>query len=463
MDEDLALLPAVELLRRYAARNLSPLAATEAALRRIEGHNERLNAFLLVDAEGALKAARAAELRWAEGRPAGRLDGVPVSIKDLAAAVGWPTRRGSLITKAEPLADSDAPSVARLREAGAILLGKTTTPEFGWKGVTDSPLSGVTRNPWDPLRTPGGSSGGAAVAVATGMGALAQGGDGGGSIRIPAAVTGVFGLKPSFGRVPSYPPSPFGTLMQHGPLTRCVADAALMLSVMAQGDPRDYLALPPDGADYLEGLEAGVRGLRIAFSLDTRGAKLEPSVSRLVRRAAQRFEDLGARVEQADPPLAGAEDIFRTIWSAGAHTLLARLSADRRAELDPGLAELAEQGARISLLDYKSAEQARAGLAKAMQEFHSRYHLLLTPSVPITAFAAGRDAPEGFEDWIAWTPFSYPFNLTGQPAASVPCGLSEDGLPVGLQIVGPRFAERNIMRAARAFERAEPWSLPRLS
>ncbi|MDH3596510.1 MAG: amidase family protein, partial [Rhodospirillales bacterium] len=247
MTNDPALLTATELLTRFRAGSLSPVEVTEAALARIEAHDTALNAFCLVDAEQALAEARRSEERWRIGAPKGRLDGVPASIKDLLLTKGWPTLRGSKALDPDQPWDEDAPAVARLREHGAVLLGKTTTPEFGWKGVTDSPLTGVTRNPWDPSRTPGGSSGGAAAAVATGMGALAIGTDGGGSIRIPAGFTGIFGLKPSFGRVPAYPLSPFGTVAHLGPMTRSVADAALMLTVLAEPDPRDWYALPVDG------------------------------------------------------------------------------------------------------------------------------------------------------------------------------------------------------------------------
>ena len=394
--------------------------------------------------------------------PRGRLDGVPTAIKDLLLTAGWPTLRCSkAIDRAQPW-DEDAPAVARLREHGAVLLGKTTTPEFGWKGVTDSSLTGITRNPWNPERTPGGSSGGSAVAVACGMATLAIGTDGGGSIRIPAGFTGVFGIKPSFGRVPAYPLSPFGTVAHVGPMSRGVADSALMLSVMAEPDPRDPYALPHDGADYGQGLEDGVAGLKIAFSPSLGGHRVDPEVARLVAAAARRFEDLGARVEAAEPELADCAASFRTLWFVGAANLLRTFDPALRDEIDPGLRDVAKEGAAISLMDYLTAVKAREVAGLTMGLFHERYDLLLTPSLPLPAFGAGLEYPpaQGDDRWVDWTPFSYPFNMTGQPAASVPCGLTSDRLPAGLQIVGPRFADARVLRAARALEAVAPWPMP---
>jgi aspartyl-tRNA(Asn)/glutamyl-tRNA(Gln) amidotransferase subunit A len=464
MTDDLALLTATALVEGYREGSLSPVAATEAALARIDAHNPGLNAFNLVDREGALAAAAESEKRWGLGVPRGRLDGVPTSVKDIVLAAGWPTLRGSLAVDPDQDWSEDSPAVARLREHGAVLLGRTTTPEFGWKGVTDSPLTGITRNPWDLSKTPGGSSGGAAAAVATGMGALAIGTDGGGSIRIPAGFTGIVGHKATFGRVPAYPPSPFGSLSHVGPMTRSVADAALMLTVLAEGDPRDGLALRPDGTDYTSGLDHGVEGLRIAFSPTLGGFRVEPAVAGLVAAAARRFADLGATVEEADPDIPDCGPIFMTHWFAAAADLLGSLSEAQRAKLDPGLLEVAAIGAEYGLLDYLSAARQRMAVASTMGCFHQDYDLLLTPTLPLTAFEAGRDFPFDGDGkaWVGWTPFTYPFNLTGQPAISVPCGLAPDGLPVGLQIVGARYADSLVLRAAYAFEQAQPFVLPTL-
>jgi len=468
VSRDIALMPATELLENYRAKHLSPVEATRAALDRIARLNDALNAFCLVDEDAAFAAARESERRWQKGEPRGRVDGVPATVKDLVLTKGWPTLRGSKAVSPDQPWNEDAPAVARLREHGAVLLGKTTTPEFGWKGVTDSPLTGVTRNPWNPEKTPGGSSGGAAVAAATGMGALHIGTDGGGSIRIPASFTGIFGFKQSFGRVPAYPLSPFGTLAHLGPMTRTVADAALMLTVLSEPDPRDWYALPPDGRDYRDGLEEGIKGLRIAFSPTLGGVgPVDREVALLVAEAARTFEELGARVEEADPPLAsGAEmaDVFSRHWFAGAAAALRAFGPEQRRLMDPGLVEIAELGERISLMDYLDAVKRREAMGVAMNGFHQTWDLLITPTMPLPAFDAGQEAPVTAtgERWVDWTPFTYPFNLTRQPAATVPCGFTAAGLPVGLQIVGALYDDARVLRAARAFETARPFSMPRI-
>ncbi len=459
---DVADLSASELVALYRAGRLSPVEAVGAALDRIAALDGAVNAFRMVDQAGAMAAAGAAEARWMKGAPCGLLDGVPTTIKDLVLTRGWPTLRGSRAIDPDQPWDEDAPVTARLRRAGAIFIGKTTTPEFGWKGVTDCALTGVTRNPWDTAKTPGGSSGGAAAAAAAGMGALHVGTDGGGSIRIPAGFTGVFGLKPSFGRVPAYPSSPFGTLSHIGPITRTVADAALMLTVIAGPDARDWFALPPDDRDYRDGLEDGVRGLKLAFSPRLGFAAVDAEVAALVETAAHAFADFGAVVEAAEPDFDDPTDIFKTHWCVGAANLLRDYSANARAVMDPGLIEIAEAGAAIGLMDYLRAVTRRGALGQRMNLFHRDYDLLLTPTLPITAFAAGQEVadPAGQSRWADWTPFSYPFNLTQQPACTVPCGFTRAGLPVDLQIVGPMHADALVLRAARAYEAAHPFAMP---
>ena len=460
--DGLALISATEMVARFKDRSLSPVETASAALARIARHDPKLNAFALVDAEGALKAARAAEERWQKNAPLGPIDGVPVTVKDLVLAKGWPTRRGSRTTTLDP-APEDAPAVARMRESGAVILGKTTTPEFGWKGVTDSPVTGITRNPWNPERTPGGSSGGAAAAAAAGMGALHIGTDGGGSIRIPASFTGIFGIKASFGRVPAWPPSPFASVSHLGPMTRTVADAALMLTVIARPDHRDWYALPDDGRDYRDGLDDGIEGLKVAFAPTLGRAPVLPAVADLVAQAARRFEELGAHVEEADPGLDDSSAVFAAHWFTAAALLIDLIAEEKRALIDPGLLQIAEQGGRLSLLDHLKAVRAREAMGMAMQEFHRRYDLLLMPTMPLPAFEAGCDRPVNSANqvWTDWSPFTYPFNLTRQPAASVPCGFA-DGLPVGLQIVGRLYEDATVLRAARAFERLQPFPLPEL-
>ena len=462
MKTDLCSLSASELLRLYRARKASPVEATRAVLARIDKLNPVLNCFCLVDEKAALASAKESEARWRKSEPKGLLDGVPASIKDLLLTRGWPTRRGSkTVNPAGPWND-DAPCVARLREHGAVLVGKTTTPEFGWKGVTDNPLTGITRNPWNPKMTPGGSSGGSTAAVAAGMAPLTVGTDGGGSIRIPCAFTGLFGLKPSFGRIPAWPLSPFGTVAHVGPITRTVTDAALMMNVLALPDARDWHALPYDPRDYRVGLEDGVKGLRIAYSATLGYAEVEQEVLALVHKAALRFAELGAHVEETDPGFENAGPVFTAHWFAGAAALLRGFDSEQLKLVDPGLRDVARQGAKIRTLDYLDAVQKRGQMGALMNRFHQKYDLLLTPTLPLAAFEAGREVAHLLKEkrWTDWSPFSYPFNLTQQPAASIPCGFTRKGLPVGLHIVGPRYADALVLRAARAYESIRPIALP---
>ncbi len=458
-DTDITRLSATELLGLYRRRELSPVDATRAVLARIDTRNGATNAYCLVRDEEALASAKESEQRWQAGEPAGLLDGVPVSVKDLLLTSGWPTLRGSLtIDEAGPWT-VDAPAVARLREHRAVLLGKTTTPEFGWKGVTDSPLTGVTRNPWDPARTTGGSSGGAAAAVASGMGPLALGTDGGGSIRIPASFCGIVGLKPTHGRVPVYPPSTFGTLSHVGPLARTVADAALLLDALGSPDYRDPLALDrrtPVSAE-LDAVRVG--GLRVAYSPALGYAKVDPEVAAAVRGAVTALEQAGALVTLADPEFVSPLPAFDVLWYAGAARIVDDIPEDRRHLIDPGLAEIAEEGQRYSAVGYLQALRERAELGIAMGAFHQTYDLLVLPTEPIAAFAAGAEVPDGSAQprWTSWTPFTYPFNMSHQPAATVPCGFSAAGLPVGVQVVGPRHADGLVLAACAAIEAALPW------
>jgi len=458
---NLALAAASELVELYRARQASPVEVVDACLAQIAKLGATHNAFVLVDADGARAAARASETRWQRGASDGALDGVPVTIKDLILTRGWPTLRGSrTIDPAGPWND-DAPVTARLREANAIILGKTTTPEMGWKAVTDSPLIGVARNPWDPSRTPGGSSGGAGIAAATGMGALHVGTDGGGSIRVPASFCGIFGLKPSFGRVPAWPLSPTGTVSHLGPMTRSVADAATMMNVITRPDARDWHALPNDPVDYRDELDAGIGGLRVAWSPRLGRFDVDDEIAAITGAAVQAFVEAGARVEAVDPPLPDVHAIFKVHWWVGCHNAVRGMSAEQRALLDPGLARIAESAKAITVDEYLDAVAARGRLGAAMREFHARYDLLITPTVAVAPFTAGRLAPETIgdvgSDWTRWASFSYPFNLTQQPAASVPCGFTKAGLPVGLQILGPMHGDRRVLRAARAFEKLQPW------
>jgi len=464
-DQDVAYTSAASLLDLYRRKVLSPVDVTRLLLDRLDALQPRINAFCIIDHEGALAAARASEEHWMSGGEFGPLDGVPVTIKDLMLMRGFPTRRGSRLVDPNQNWSEDAPAVSRLREAGAVILGKTTTPEFGWKALGDSPLTGITRNPWDLARTPGGSSAGAAAACVAGIGPLHLGSDGAGSIRIPCAFTGLFGLKPSFGRVPAYPLSPMGLLAHIGPIARTVADASLMLTVLCGPDHRDPYALPSGDRNYLEGLEGGVRGWRIAYSPTLGYARVDPEIAAAVRDAVRQFEALGAVVEEVDAIFPSPREALFTLWAAGAANLLGAYSSDRRALVAPGLLATAAEGARISAVDYLGADLVRTALGQQMAEFHQKYDLLLTPTMPIPALPVGQDLndPATERHWIDWSPFSYPFNMTRQPAASIPCGLTRSGLPIGLQIVGPLYADDRVLRAARAFETTQPQRRPPLT
>jgi len=452
---------ATELLQLYRSGQVSPVDATRAVLERIDTLNPALNAFCLVAHDTALQAARKSESRWQRfrqtGEPCGELDGVPVSIKDLILTRGMPTLRGSHTVDANQPWDVDAPVTARLREAGAVILGKTCTPEFGCKGETNSPRTGITRNPWDLSKTPGGSSGGAAAAVASGMGPLAIGTDGAGSVRIPAAFCGNFGLKPSFGRVPAYPLSPFGSVAHLGPHSRCVRDAALMMNVLKKPDARDWTSLPPDSCDYLVGLEDGIRGLRIAWSPTLGYARhVHPEVAQSVAQAVALLADLGAHVEQIDPGFDDPLAISTGLWFASAWTVWNTLTPQQQALSDPDFRVQALLGEKFSPLDIQRLHLQRGALGSHMRQFMQRFDLLVTPSVAVPAFEArpAGHTPMDAVAMLGWTPFSYPFNLTQQPAGTVPCGLTAAGLPIGLQFVGPMFGDALVLRASRAYEAA---------
>jgi Asp-tRNA(Asn)/Glu-tRNA(Gln) amidotransferase A subunit family amidase len=461
----LCALGATELAARIRRREVSPVELVDQALRRIDEVNPTLNAFCLVLADEARDAARRAEAAVMRGDWLGPLHGVPVSIKDLILTRRARTCFGSKLHE-NLVPEHDAPAVARLRTAGAIVLGKTTTPEFGYKAITESRLHGVTRNPWNPALTPGGSSGGAAVAVASGMGPLALGSDGGGSIRVPASYCGIVGLKPSFGRVPLSPLAGWESLdyrLEHqGPLARTVADAALMLDAMAGPDEGDPTSLPAMPAAYSSALRDGVRGSRVAWSPGFNGAVAEPEVLALAAAAARGFAELGCEVEEVTPAFPPLHDLFRCLFAAECAGALGERLDAWRGQMDPGLVRLVEIGLGISAAEYARAKNEVSRSVRAILALSERYDLLLTPTTPLPPFPVGRDWPREIAGQkvhpLAFLAYTYPFNLTGQPGASVPCGWTEAGLPVGLQIVGRRFDELMVLRAAAAFEEAFPWA-----
>ena len=454
-----AYMTALELKALLAARAISPVELAEDTLARQDALEPEINAFVTRTPELALEAARAQEDAHARGEVAA-LGGLPVSVKDLVAMAGVPWTFGSR-PFADNVVDFDAPSVERIKRAGGCIVGKTTTSEFGCKAVCDSPLTGITRNPWDLSRTPGGSSGGAAASVAAGLTPFALGTDGGGSVRIPAALCGLFGIKAQFARVPIFPVSAAPTLSHVGALARTVRDAALLLGVMAGHDPRDAFGVSEPVPDFLATCDRGVKGLRIAWSPTLGYAAPDADVVAVCEAAVRRFESLGCTVE----PVEGVFDSDPVeIWMAefygGIGTKLKDLMADAPDQLDRSVVETLSTGLDRSMTDFFVQVFARYELRETVRRFFEGYDLLLSPTLPCAAFDVGRDTPPGREarNIVSWVYYTYPFNLTGQPAASIPAGFTEGGLPVGLQMVGRINREVDILRAAAAFEEAAPWA-----
>jgi aspartyl-tRNA(Asn)/glutamyl-tRNA(Gln) amidotransferase subunit A len=458
---ELCYTPATALAELIRTKQVSPVELTQTVLERIERLDPGLNAFCTLTADAALDAARGAEAAVMAGRPLGPLHGIPFSIKDLARTAGVRTMYGSHIF-ADLVPDQDAPYVRRLKAAGGVMLGKTTSPEFGWKAIGDSPLTGMSRNPWNPGTTPGGSSTGAAIAAAAGLGPLHQGSDGAGSIRIPSSFCGIFGLKPSYGRVPQWPVSNNDYTTHAGPMTRTVADAALMMSVMAGPDEWDRTSLEGAPADYIGLLRAGVKGLRVAFSPSMGGLRVDPEVAVVVAQAARVFEGLGCQVEQMEPDWPDSWELIRIMWAGHMAGNYAEYLPAWRERMDPGLVACIEEGLTLSAVDYIQARGQKMQAWDAMRPTFERYDLMLMPAVSVPALPVGRINPEHWPqhpwNWIGWAGFSYPFNFTGQPAATVPAGFSPAGLPIGLQIVGRRFADLTVLQAAAAYEQARPWA-----
>jgi aspartyl-tRNA(Asn)/glutamyl-tRNA(Gln) amidotransferase subunit A len=467
MADDTAFLTATRLLELYRAKDLSPVVVMQETLRRLEMYEGALNAFVLYDPESALTGARASEARWLKGAPQGLLDGVPVAIKDTQLTRGWPRLVGSKTIDPHQAWAEDAPATARLQAANAVFFGKTTTPEFGWKAVTDSPLCGITRSPWNLERTPGGSSGGSAAALVAGICPLAVGTDAGGSIRIPAAFSGVFGLKPTFGKVALYPPSAFGDVSHVGPMSRSVDDAALMLDAMKGPDSRDWYSLPDDGIAYRKQVREGsLKGKRVALSATLGYAEPAPAVRDAVERAGKVFGELGATVELADPFAESPKPIFETLALAGFWALLRSMTPEKIAVMDPGLVATCRLGEAVTQEQYVEAVVKRVALGIATRRFFDRYDLLLSPTMPIpAAYADQRDDdlpnPRNFPDWM---PYTYPFNLTKNPSASIPCGMA-DGLPIGLMVTGQLYDDLGVLQACRLYEEAthNAWPAPALS
>ncbi|MBU6475027.1 MAG: amidase [Alphaproteobacteria bacterium] len=451
-----------EILALYQRRELSPVEMMEVCLKQILKYNPMLNAFAFLDEKHALHQAKGAERRWKRDAPAGLLDGIPVTIKDWFHHKGWPTRYGSLASS-QIAQNEDSPPVARLREQGAIFLGKTTLPEYGHKGVTHSPLTGITRNPWNRERTSGGSSGGAAVAAVTGMGLLHLGSDAGGSIRIPASFSGAFGFKPSPGLVPNWPPSLFSTLSSTGPLARCVDDAALMLDVVTQPDARDWFALPFPSPNFSAALKKPLPKLRIAYATSINGITPTPEVTDVLKKVRPLLDALG-KVEEITLTVPHLVDVFNKHWSAVASWSAAQFGAREKKKLDPRFLHWAAQGDALPLHDYLQAERDRMTIGEYFKSLLDTHDILVTPTTAMTAFEAGADMPvlANGRKWDDWTPFTYPANLARLPAASLPAGLDKNGLPVGLQVMGGYLKDALVLQACKKLEETlafTPWTL----
>ncbi|MCZ4077007.1 amidase family protein [Rhodococcus sp. H36-A4] len=467
--EDLTMLPATELARLVRERTVSPVEVVEAALARVAELDGTLHAFCEQTADSARAQAQEQSDAIVRGEKLGPLTGVPIAIKDLIATAGVPTRCGAPAYR-DFVPDEDDIVVERVRGAGAISLGKTTVPEFGYSGVGHNPIGPTARNPWNPDLTPGGSSAGSGVAVATGMAPLALGSDGGGSVRIPAAHCGIYGFKASMGRVPAYPGcrderypgvSSWESLEHIGPMTRTVDDAALLMSVLAGPDPRDRHSIPAGDVDWLNATHGGVDGLRVAFSSDFGYLAVDPEVREIAHRAAEVFADLGAVVEHVD---VGWDDPFDAFWGLVVGdtdlTGMRAMVAEHGTEMSPHLVAMLEQPWTAEQLT--DAKIARQKLANRMWRLMASYDLLLSPTLTVPPFPTGIQGPTEVDGRTvpdtAWLGFTSPINMTGQPAASLPAGFTAAGLPVGVQLVGRHLADATVLRASAAFETAAPWA-----
>jgi aspartyl-tRNA(Asn)/glutamyl-tRNA(Gln) amidotransferase subunit A len=460
-DSALHYTPATELAALIRNKSVSPVELMEQTIARAQALNPQLNAICTSTFDAAMEQARNAEGMLMRGEALAPLHGIPTTIKDLALTRGVRTMAGSHVF-AQRVPDIDHAHVERMRDAGMISIGKTTTSEFGWSGVSNSPLTGVTHNPWKHGMNAGASSAGAAVCAAAGIGPVHQGSDGAGSIRMPAAFCGVYGIKPSHGRVPYYPMPQNGLISHVGPISRTVGDAALMLQAIAGPDDRDMTSIdaPPD--DYTERLDEGIAGLKVAYSPDLGYLKVDDEIASLVRDSVAAFEAAGCHVEEVNPGWGDPIEMEHCLFSTTIAMMWGEFEEQWGDKMDPGLVAIIRYGRQFSALEYARAAGQRLLYYDKVRSFFERYDLLLTPSLSVAAFPAERIVPEHWEqhewDWLRWAGFSYPFNLTWLPAASCPCGFTKDGLPAGLQIVAGRNRDLRVLQASRAFEVARPWA-----
>ena len=445
------------LVAEVRAGHAAPSDIAQSTLDDIEALDGSLNCFASLNPDDVMAQASVLDDRLAKGEDLGPLAGLPVSVKDLLVAKGHPTAFGSLTMQGN-VVDMDAPVVERLRAAGAVMLGKTTTSEFGCKAVGDSPLTGVTRNPWDTTKTPGGSSCGAAAVVASGITPVAIGTDGGGSLRIPASLTGLVGFKGHFGRVPAYPAAAVPTLIHIGPLARRVRDAALMMSVLSGFDERDPFSVAAPKPDFLGACERRLKGLRVAYSPTLGYARPDPQVAQTVEAALGRLEAAGCHIDMVENVFDDPVEIWKAEFYGGVGTRLKTAMETRRADLDPAVASALEGAYSLSMTDYYEQVFERFQFRDKVRAFFGKYDILATPTLPVAAFDVGKNVPPGHEnqDAISWAYYSYPFNLTGQPAMSINAGFNDQGLPVGLQLVARPLAEETLLSLAAAFEETDP-------
>ncbi len=460
MNDTLAFAGALEIRRMVAAKEVSPVEVVRMYLDRIERLDTQLNSYLTVTAEEALRAARDAEDAVMRGGDLGPLHGVPVSIKDSEDTKGVRTTMGSLIHEDREPGEDSLP-VERILGAGAVMLGKTNLPEFGMIGDTTNRLGGPCRNPWNTDHSPGGSTGGGAAALAAGLCALSQGSDGGGSIRGPSSFCGVYGIKPTLGRVPRRAGAGFNHFSQHGPLARSVRDAAVMLQAMAGWDARDPNALrePPD--DYLAAADRGVSGLRLGWSPDFGGFPVDSEVKSIAARAALAFEDMGCVVEEYDISLDAPSETFWTLTCAGIYAAFGHLYEERADDMMPYTRRKIQDGSRVTGADYARALGRMSAVRAEFLDKLERFDLLLNPTTGVAAFPAGQPTTEiegrEVDEFEGYT-FNFNVNMIGSPAASLPCGFTSDGLPVGLQVIGRFGGEADVIAASAAFEAARPWA-----
>ena len=469
-DEDLLFTPAVKAAALIRARKLSPLEYVDTVLKAIERVNPKLNCFRVVMADEARRDAKVAEKAVADGAPLGPLHGVPVSIKDLVDVKGVPTRHGSAIFDGNPPAAADDLLVKRLRAAGAIVIGKSTSPEFGVKGLTDGPSFGITRNPWNLERTPGGSSGGGAAAVAAGLGPIALGTDGAGSVRGPASCSGLVGLKPTLGIVPyDTTRDAFGNNVYAGPLTRTITDAAVMHSTLIGPSEKDPWALGAAPSRPLSPKLAGedLSGVRIGYIELCANPRIASDVRTNTRAALAAWEEMGATVEEITEKIDWIEYEGRVLYQANFAVFCAQYLPKWQNQMDPVTLAFMQRGAQFTLADFRNAQFARTALFRRIQSLFEHYDFLVTPTNSRTALDVTHDAAndevivDGVKCGITrqgWTSYQYPFNLTGHPALALPSGFGADGLPTSVQIVGKWAAETDVLRLGALLEQARPWA-----